>query len=73
MNAGGVLNTCKSSEKAPSGVSKAADELVTRENLPFSEEYPREIEVNAACVLLERPSWRKMASLLSLRDKLADY
>ena len=62
MNAGGVLNTCKSSEKAPSGVSKAADELVTRENLPFSEEYPREIEVNAAYVFPEDFGKRKVAS-----------
>ena len=54
MNAGGVLNTCKSSEKALSGVSKAADELVTRENLPLSEEYLREIGVNAAYVSTER-------------------
>ncbi len=73
MNAGGVLNTCKSSEKTPSGVSKAADELVTRENLPFSEEYPREIEANAAYVLPGRPERRKVASLLPLKDKLAAY
>ena len=54
MNAGGVLNTCKSNEKALSGVSTVADELVTRENLPLSEEYLREIEVNAAYVSTER-------------------
>ncbi len=73
MNAGGVLNTCKSSEKVPSGISTAADELVTRENLPFSEEYSREIEVNAAYVLSETSERRKVASLLPLRDELAHY
>ena len=69
MNAGGVPNTCKSSEKVPSGASKAANGWVTRENLPFSEEYSREIGVNTAYV----PSGRKMASLLSLKDELAAY
>ena len=58
MNAGGVLNTCKSNEKGPSGPSRVANGCVTRENLPFSEEYPREIEVNTAYV----PSGRKVAS-----------
>ncbi len=69
MNAGGVLNTCKSSEKAPSGVSTAADWWVTRENLPFSEEYSRETEVNAAYV----PTGRKVAFMLPLKDGLAGY
>ena len=69
MNAGGVPNTCKSSEKTPSGVSTAADGWVTRKNLPFSEEYLREIEVNAAYV----PSGRKVAFMLLLKDGLADY
>ena len=59
MNAGGAPNTCKSSEKVPSGMSTAADGWVTRENLPFSEEYPREIEANTAYV----PSGRKAAYL----------
>ena len=40
------------------GSSIAADGGGTRENLPFSEGYPREIEVNTAYV----PSGRKVAS-----------
>ena len=69
MNAGGVLNTCKSHEKAPSGASRVANGCVTRKNLPFSEEYPRETGANAAYV----PSGRKVASLLPLKDELAYY
>ena len=69
MNAGGVPNTCKSNEKVPSGMSTVAHGCITRENLPFSEEYLREIGANTAYV----PSGRKTASLLSLKDKLASY
>ena len=68
MNVGGVLNTCKSSEKAPSGVSKAADGCRTRENLPSSEEYPREIEINTAYTLRGKSGF-----MLLLEDELARY
>ena len=68
MNVGGVPNTCKSSEKAPSGVSTAADGCVTRENLPFSEGYPREIEVNTAYSLRGKGGF-----MLPLKDELARY
>ena len=69
MNAGGAPNTCKSSEKTSSEVSTAADGWVTRGNFPFSEEYSWEIEINTAYVSYER----KVASLLPLKDKPADY
>ncbi len=68
MNVGGVLNTCKSSEKAPSGVSTAADGCRTREYLPFSEEYSREIEVNTAYSLRGKGGF-----MLPLKDELARY
>ncbi len=68
MNVGGVPNTCKLSEKTPSGVSKAADGCVTRKNLPFSEEYSREIEVNTAYALRGKGGF-----MLPLKDELAGY
>jgi hypothetical protein len=68
MNVGGVPNTCKSSEKAPSGVSTAANGCLTRKNLPFSEEYSREIEFNTAYTLRGKGGF-----MLPLKDELAGY
>ena len=68
MNVGGVLNTCKSSERVPSGMSKAADGCRTRENLPSSEEYLREIGANTAYSLRGKGGF-----MLPLEDELARY
>ncbi len=69
MNAGDVPNTCKSSENVASVTSTAANGCVTRENLPISDGYLQETEVNTAY----DPSGRKEASLLPLMDELAAY
>jgi hypothetical protein len=53
-------------------MSTAADECVTRENLPFSEEYPREIEVNTAYVPY-RNILEKGGFMLPLKEGLAAY